>query len=98
MKKIWNFILKYRIYIALLFFIVFCIFIYITVKAYVDPVDESKQTIQIDFNTPFIYLVKEKNSTNLWYFGIVYEPMLWDEYAKLIEQAEKEAERKKRGW
>lgn len=41
MKKIWNFILKYRIYIALLFFIVFCIFIYITVKAYVDPVDET---------------------------------------------------------
>ena len=70
----------------------------VTLKRVVDPVDETKQTIQIDFNTPFIYLVKEKNSTNLWYFGIVYEPMLWDEYAKLIEQAEKEAERKKRGW
>ncbi len=57
-----------------------------------------KEVLKIDFNVPFIYLIKEKNSTNLWFFGVVYEPMLWSEYQKLIEQAQREAERKKRGY
>lgn len=60
--------------------------------------DEGKEKIEVNFNKPFIYLIKEKNSTNLWMFGIVYEPMLWDEYAKLIETAQREAERAKRGY
>jgi serpin B len=57
-----------------------------------------KEQIQIDFNSPFLYIIKEKNSTNLWFFGVVYEPMPWEEYNKLIEAAKKEAERKKRGY
>lgn len=57
-----------------------------------------KEQIQIDFNSPFLYIIKEKNSTNLWFFGVVYEPMPWEEYNKLIEKAKQEAERKKRGY
>ena len=57
-----------------------------------------KEVIKIDFDKPFLFLIKEKNSTNLWFFGIVYEPTTWEEYQKLIEQAEREAERKKRGY
>ena len=61
-------------------------------------VPSEKENIQIDFNSPFLYLIKEKNSTNLWFFGVVYEPMSWEEYDKLIEAAKREAERKKRGY
>ncbi len=59
---------------------------------------QEKELVQIDFNQPFIYLIKEKNSTNLWFFGVVYEPMKWEEYQKLIEQAQRDAERAKRGY
>lgn len=41
MKKIWNFILKYRIYLVLLVFIIVGVFVGITLKAYIDPVDET---------------------------------------------------------
>lgn len=41
MKKIWNFILKYRIYLVLLIFIIIAIFVGLTLKSYLDPVDET---------------------------------------------------------
>ncbi len=41
MKKIWRFILKYRIYIVLLILVVFLVFVGLTLKAYIDPVDET---------------------------------------------------------
>lgn len=40
MKKVWNFILKNRIYIVLVLFVLFCIFVFVTMKAYLDPVNE----------------------------------------------------------
>lgn len=39
MKKVWNFILKNRIYIVLVLFILFFAFVFVTMKAYLDPVD-----------------------------------------------------------
>lgn len=41
MRKIWDFILKFRIYIMIVIFIIFGVFMYITIKAYVDPIDET---------------------------------------------------------
>ena len=40
---------------------------------------EQKEVIKIDFNKPFIYIIKEKASENIWFFGTVYEPMKWEE-------------------
>ena len=40
---------------------------------------EPKTTIQIEFNKPFIYIIKDKNSDNIWFFGTVYEPLKWEE-------------------
>lgn len=40
MKKIWNFILKNRIYIVLILFVLFCGFVFVTMKAYLYPEDE----------------------------------------------------------
>lgn len=41
MKKVWNFILKNRIYIVLVLFVLFFAFVFVTMKAYLDPVDEN---------------------------------------------------------
>ncbi len=40
--------------------------------------EEEKEIINIKFNKPFIYLIKEKNSNNIWFFGTVYEPMKFE--------------------
>ena len=40
---------------------------------------EEKEVLNIEFNRPFIYLIKEKNSDNIWFFGTVYEPMKWED-------------------
>lgn len=40
MKKVWNFIVKNRIYIVLILLVLFCAFVFVTMKAYLDPVDE----------------------------------------------------------
>lgn len=40
MKKIWNFILKYRIYIIIVLLLVFGAFVFVTVKAFLFPEDE----------------------------------------------------------
>lgn len=41
MKKIWKFIVNNRIYIVLVLFIIFGAFVFVTMKAYLDPVDEN---------------------------------------------------------
>lgn len=40
MKKIWNFILRNRIYIVLILFVMFCGFVFVTMKAYLYPENE----------------------------------------------------------
>ena len=40
---------------------------------------DEKEKIKIEFNKPFIYIIKEKNSNNIWFFGTVYEPMKWED-------------------
>ena len=40
MKKIWIFIVDNRIYIVLILFVIFCGFVFVTMKAYLDPEDE----------------------------------------------------------
>ena len=42
-------------------------------------VREKKKEIHVEFNKPFIYIIKEKNSSNIWFFGTVYEPMKWED-------------------
>ena len=37
------------------------------------------ETINIKFNKPFIYIIKEKNNDNIWFFGTVYEPIKWED-------------------
>lgn len=40
--------------------------------------DVPKEEIDITLNKPFIFLVRDKNTKEIWFAGAVYEPMLWD--------------------
>lgn len=49
----------------------------VTVLAFKDlamAVEDQKEIIEINFDRPFLYLIKDKNSYNIWFFGVVYEP------------------------
>lgn len=35
---------------------------------------QQKDKINIVFNRPFLFLIKEKESDNIWFFGTIYEP------------------------
>lgn len=35
---------------------------------------QQKEQLNIKFDRPFLYLIKEKNNNNIWFFGTVYEP------------------------
>ena len=39
---------------------------------------KEKEYINITFNKPFIYLIREKNTGEILFFGTVYEPNLWN--------------------
>ena len=33
---------------------------------------KEKEVINIKFNKPFLYIIKDKNNDNIWFFGTVY--------------------------
>ena len=49
--------------------------------AYIEPKDK----IEVKFDKPFIYIIKEKNSDNIWFFGTVYTPSKWEENVNICE-------------
>ena len=40
------------------------------------PIEQPK-IVNIKFNKPFVYMIREKNSKELLFFGAVYEPNIW---------------------
>lgn len=42
-------------------------------------VADEKTKIEINFDKPFIYIIKDKKSDNIWFFGTVFEPMKWED-------------------
>ena len=36
--------------------------------------------INIKFDKPFIFIIKDKNTNNIWFFGTVYEPMKYEDH------------------
>ena len=39
--------------------------------------DKDYEEIDIKFNKPFVYLIREKNTNELLFFGVVFEPNIW---------------------
>ena len=46
---------------------------------YKSAIDERK-IVNIKFDKPFIYIIKEKNTDNIWFFGTVYKPMKYEDH------------------
>ena len=40
-------------------------------------IQPEKESINIEFNKPFLYIIKEKNKNKIWFFGTVYTPDKW---------------------
>ena len=39
---------------------------------------EEFETVNIEFNKPFIYMIRDNNSKEILFFGTVYEPNIWN--------------------
>ena len=37
-----------------------------------------KENIEIEFNRPFIYIIKDSKTNEMLFFGVVYEPNKWN--------------------
>ena len=48
---------------------------------------QKNETINIEFNRPFIFIIKEKNSDNIWFYGNVYKPMDFKDNKKCEENS-----------
>ena len=40
-------------------------------------IEDEYDIVSIEFNKPFIYMIRDKNTKEILFFGIVYEPNLW---------------------
>ena len=50
----------------------------ITVKNFA-AVAEEHEVIDINFDKPFVYIIRDRKYKNIWFFGVVYEPMKWED-------------------
>ena len=41
-------------------------------------IENDYEEVDIKFNKPFIYLIREKNTSELLFFGTVFEPNKWE--------------------
>ena len=39
---------------------------------------EEKEIINIKYDKPFIYLIKDSDNDTIWFVGSVYKPNLWE--------------------
>lgn len=40
---------------------------------------DEKQIVYLNFNKPFLFIIRDTNTKEVWFVGTVYEPLLWDE-------------------
>ena len=40
--------------------------------------EEPKQPVEIIINKPFMFLIRDKNTKDIWFTGTVYEPNNWE--------------------
>lgn len=43
--------------------------------------DVPVEYIDLTFNRPYLYLIRDKDSNEVWFVGTVYEPTLYEEYS-----------------
>ena len=50
----------------------------ITVKDNAIAMPEPKERIEITFDKPFIFIIRDKETQEVWFVGTVYDPVLWE--------------------
>lgn len=45
-------------------------------------IEPQKKTINITFDRPFMYVIRDKKTKDVWFMGTVYEPNLWEKDKK----------------
>ena len=44
-----------------------------------------EEPIEININKPFMYIIRDKNTNEIWFVGALYEPESWEEYSNILE-------------
>ena len=39
---------------------------------------EEERPIEININKPFMYIIRDKETNEIWFVGTVYKPNLWE--------------------
>ena len=51
----------------------------VTVMAmYAKSAIETREPVYVTFDKPFLFVIRDKNSGDIWFVGTVYEPNLWE--------------------
>lgn len=51
---------------------------YFGIKANATAMEEKYETVQIEFNKPFVYMIRDIKNKEILFFGVVYEPNIWN--------------------
>lgn len=51
---------------------------YFGIKAEATAMQEKYKEVRIEFNKPFIYIIRDTKNKEMLFFGVVYEPNLWE--------------------
>ena len=43
---------------------------------------EEKEIIYLNYNKPFMFVIRDKDTKEVWFTGTVYEPLLWEDVKK----------------
>jgi len=49
------------------------------------PVNEIENSINMIINKPFMFIIREKNTKDIWFTGTVYKPNIWKNNKKEYE-------------
>ena len=44
-----------------------------------------EEPIEININKPFMYIIRDKNTNEIWFVGALYEPESWEKYSNTLE-------------
>lgn len=42
------------------------------------PIEEPKEQVNLNFDKPFIFMIRDRDTNEVWFVGTVYEPVLWE--------------------
>ncbi len=50
---------------------------------------EEKHPVEVTIDKPFLYVIRDKKTNEIWFVGATFEPMKWEDYQKELEAGSK---------